>query len=113
MKDRQGKINLDIPVTGEIDDPKFSIFSIVIKILLNLLVKAATSPFALLGAIFGGGEELGYMEFDYGSYDITAEGAKKLDTLIKVLHERPALKFEIEGFVDPEKDREGIDTVYL
>ncbi len=108
LKDRQGRIDLDIPVTGEIDDPKFSIFSIVIKILLNLLVKAATSPFALLGAIFGGGEELGYMEFDFGSYDITAEGAKKLDTLVKVLHDRPNLKLDIEGFVDPEKDREGL-----
>jgi uncharacterized protein involved in outer membrane biogenesis len=108
LKDRQGKINLDIPVTGEIDDPKFSIFSIVIKILLNLLVKAATSPFALLGAIFGGGEELAFMEFDYGTHVITQDGAKKLDTIIKMLNDRPSLKLEIEGFVDPEKDREGL-----
>lgn len=108
LKDREGKINLDLPVTGEIDDPKFSIWRIVIKILLNLLVKAATSPFALLGAIFGGGEELAYVEFDYGSHDISSEGAIKLDTLIKVLHDRPSLKLEMQGFVDPEKDRDGL-----
>jgi uncharacterized protein involved in outer membrane biogenesis len=108
LKDRQGRIDLDIPVSGEIDNPKFSIGRIIIKILLNLLVKAATSPFALLGALFGGGEDLGYVEFDYGSYDITADSAKKLDKLEKALHDRPNLKLDIEGFVDPEKDREGL-----
>jgi uncharacterized protein involved in outer membrane biogenesis/acylphosphatase len=108
LKDRQGQINLDIPVTGEIDDPQFSVWRIVFKIIVNLLVKAATSPFALLGAIFGGGEELGYLEFDHGSSGITAPGAAKLDKLIKALHDRPGLKLEIEGFVDAEKDREGM-----
>ena len=55
LKDRSGEIHLDLPVTGSIDDPKFSIWGVVWKIVVNLLVKAATSPFALLGAIFGGG----------------------------------------------------------
>ena len=108
LKDRQGRINLDIPVTGEFDDPKFSIGGVILKIIKNLLVKAATSPFALLGAIFGGGEELSYIQFDYGSHVISEEGAKKLDTIIKMLNDRPSLKIEIEGFVDPEKDREGL-----
>lgn len=108
LKDRNGLINLDIPVTGEIDDPKFSVFRIVIKILVNLLAKAATSPFALLGAIFGGGEELSYIEFDYGSHVLNDAGAKKLATIIKALHDRPSLKLDMEGHVDPEKDREGL-----
>jgi hypothetical protein len=109
LKNRKGEIKLDIPVTGNIDDPKFSVGRIIIKILLNLLVKAATSPFALLGAIFGGGgEELSYLEFDYGSAAMNEQGDKKLDTLIKALHDRPSLKLEIEGYVDPEKDKEAL-----
>src|SRR5512145_2366003 len=68
LKNRKGEIHLDIPVTGRTDDPKFSLGRIIINILINLLVKVATSPFALLGAIFGGGgEELSYLDFDYGS----------------------------------------------
>ena len=55
LKDRSGEIHLDLPVTGSIDDPKFSVWGVVWQIVKNLLVKAATSPFALLGAIFGGG----------------------------------------------------------
>ena len=67
LKDRKGEIHLDIPVTGSLDDPKFSVFSIILQVLGNLIAKAATSPFALIGAMMGGGEQLDYLEFDYGS----------------------------------------------
>jgi uncharacterized protein involved in outer membrane biogenesis len=108
LKDRSGEIHLDLPVTGSLDDPKFSIWGVVWKIIGNLLVKAATSPFALLGAIVGGGEELSYLEFDPGSSDLPGSGPAKIGNLVKVLGERPALKLEIEGHVDVEKDREGL-----
>ncbi len=108
LKNRKGEINLDLPVSGYIDDPKFSVGRIIIKILLNLLVKAATSPFALLGAVLGGGEELSFIDYDAGSVLISEPAAKKLDTLIRALHERPSLKLEIEGHVDLDKDREGL-----
>ena len=108
LKDRNGVINLDLPVTGSLDDPKFSIGRIILKILVNLLEKAATSPFALLGAVFGHGEELSNLEFDYGSSTISSQGQQKLDTIAKALTDRPALKLEIQGFVDVEKDKEAL-----
>ncbi len=108
LKNRAGEIELDVPVTGSLDDPKFSVFRIIMKVLMNLLVKAATSPFALLGAIFGGGEEMSYLEFDPGSFHVAAPGEAKLSSLVKALHERPGLKVEIEGHVDAAKDPEGL-----
>lgn len=108
LKDRRGEINLDIPVSGSLDDPKFSVGGIVIRIIVNLLVKAATSPFALLGAIFGGGEELSYLEFEYGKAELNASMAARLSTMEKVLYDRPGLKLEIAGHVDAAKDREGL-----
>jgi flagellar motor protein MotB len=108
LKDQNGEIKLQIPVSGDLKDPKFSVGKVVLKIIVNLLVKVATSPFALLGSIFGGGEQLGYAEFDYGSAALTAETQKKLDILTKALHDRPALKMDIIGHADPEKDREGL-----
>lgn len=113
LKDRQGKISLDIPVTGNLDDPQFSIWSIVWKIIRNILVKAATSPFALLGSLFGGGEDLSYVEFDYGKISLTDGATKKLETLVKALQERPAVNVEIVGYVDPDKDREGLKGFLL
>lgn len=108
LKDRKGEIKLDIPVTGSLDDPEFSIWKIILKILVNLIAKAATSPFALLGSVFGGGEELSFVEFDYGRDTITEQNMKKLDTIEKALSDRPALKMDIEGHVDIENDREGL-----
>jgi len=107
LKDRKGEIKLDLPVTGSLDDPKFSIWGIILKIIINLISKAATSPFSLLGAVFGGGEELSFVEFDFGSTTITEPNVKKLDTIVKALHDRPSLKMDIEGHVDMEKDRDG------
>jgi hypothetical protein len=113
LKNRRGEIDLNIPVSGSLDDPKFSIFSIILKVIVNLLTKAATSPFALLGAVFGGGEQLEYMEFDYGSAVIKGENIAKLNTLTKALHDRPALKLDIEGYVDPEKDKESLRQLFF
>jgi hypothetical protein len=109
LKDRRGEIKLDIPVSGSLDDPKFSIWGIILKVIVNLVTKAATSPFSLLGAMVGGGgEELSYVEFDYGSASITEPNLKKLSTLAKALQDRPALKVDVEGHVDMERDREGL-----
>jgi uncharacterized protein involved in outer membrane biogenesis len=109
LKDRKGEIKLDLPVAGSLDDPKFSVWRIILHILVNLIAKAATSPFALLGAVFGGsGEELSYIGFDYGSTVITEPAMKKLDTVSKALQDRPSLKLDIEGHVDMENDREGL-----
>ena len=108
LKNRKGEIKLDLPVTGSLDDPKFSVWGVILKILVNLISKAATSPFSLLGAAFGGGEELSFVEFDYGSTAITEPSAKKLQTIAKALQDRPSLKMDIEGHVDMERDREGL-----
>ncbi len=108
LKNRKGEIDLDVPISGYTNDPKFSLGRIIIKMLVNILVKAATSPFSLLGKIFGGGADLSYVEFDQGAAAISDASAKKLDAIVKALYDRPALKLEIEGYVDPEKDREAL-----
>lgn len=108
LKDRKGEIHLDLPVTGSLDDPQFSIWKVALQILVNLISKAATAPFALLGALLGGGEELGYIEYDPGSAVVADANATKIEKLAKALYERPSLKLEIEGHVDPEKDSEGL-----
>jgi hypothetical protein len=108
LRDSEGKINLDIPLTGRTDDPEFSVWRIVLQVILNILTKVATAPFALLGSLFGGGEELSYIEFDAGSTALTEASMKKIETLAKALTAKPALKLDIVGGVDMERDREGL-----
>jgi hypothetical protein len=108
LRDSEGKINLDIPLTGRIDDPEFSVWRIVLQVIVNILTKVATAPFALLGSLFGGGEELSYIEFEPGSSTLPEPGEKKVETLVKALTAKPALKLDIVGGVDMERDREGL-----
>jgi hypothetical protein len=108
LRDSEGKINLDIPLTGHTDDPEFSVWRIVLQVIVNILTKVATAPFALLGAIFGGGEELSYIEFDPGSTVLSDASMKKIETLAKALEAKPALKLDVVGGVDMERDREGL-----
>jgi uncharacterized protein involved in outer membrane biogenesis len=108
LQDRKGDIDLDIPVTGSLNDPQFSVWQIVVKVIGNLIEKAVTAPFAILGSLFGHGEELSYVEFDDGSSSIGGASLEKVKSLIKALDERPGLRLDIEGHVDIEKDKEGL-----
>jgi hypothetical protein len=108
LKDRKGQISLNVPLRGSLDDPEFSVLRIVLKVLRDLVAKAATAPFAMLGALVGGGEELSYVEFGAGRADLDEAGTKKLETLAKALLERPELQVETGGTVDPTSDRDGL-----
>lgn len=107
LKDRKGEIHLDLPVTGRTDDPQLSIWGLVWQVLKNLLVKAATSPIALLTSTFGGVEEFSFISFPYGSVRLSGPEQEKLAKLASALKDRPALKLEVMGYADRERDPEG------
>jgi hypothetical protein len=113
LKDRNGVIDINLPISGSLDDPEFSLGGIIIKVFVNLIVKAVTAPFALLGSMFGGGEELAYVEFDPGSATLDAEDEAKLKTLATALTERPGLKLDASGRAVPDADRDALKRVAL
>ncbi|HEY4316938.1 MAG TPA: DUF748 domain-containing protein [Herbaspirillum sp.] len=114
LKDRNGQINLNLPISGSLSDPQFSVGGIIVRVIVNLIVKAVTSPFALINSMFGGGsEELGYVEFAPGSDALTSASEQKLEKLSKALNDRPALKLDIIGRVDPIADANGLRRAAL
>ena len=113
LTDRNGQINLDLPVSGSLDDPKFKVWSVIWQIIVNLITKAVTSPFALLSSLTGGGEELSFIEFDYGSAVISAEETKKISMIGKALNDRPNIKLDIESYVDAEQDKYALKKAEL
>lgn len=109
LKDSKGVIDLDVPVKGSLDDPQFSVMPIVWKILKNLIVKAVTSPFKLLGALFGGeDQDLEYVNFQPGSSALSPVESAKLDSLARALLERPGLKLDIRGATVPALDKDSL-----
>ncbi len=109
LKDSRGVIDLNLPISGSLDDPQFSMWGLVLQVIGNLIGKAATAPFTLLTAAFGGhGEEFSVVPFDAGTSDLGADAQKRIDTLGKALADRPGLRLEIAGCADPSSDREAL-----
>jgi hypothetical protein len=104
LKDRNGVIDLGLPITGSLDDPKFRLGPIVWKAFVNLLAGVATSPFKLLGGMFGGGEEVNLIDFEPGEATLDAAGTGKLASLTKALRERPQLALEVPAIYAPDAD---------
>lgn len=106
LKDLDGKIVIDVPVQGNTDDPSFRIGRVVLRVIVNLLTKAAVSPFSLLGAAFGGGgDELAFQEFQPGTVDLQPTEQKKLETMTTALVNRPGLSLDLSGSYDVAADR--------
>ncbi len=105
LQDRDGIIELDVPVEGNVDDPEFRLGKLIWHAVGNVFGKIVTAPFAALGALFGGGSErLDLVDFAVGTADVDVRGEKSLQNLAKALYSRPALQLEIQGTVDAAAD---------
>ncbi len=113
LKDSKGNIDINLPISGSLDDPQFSVGGIIVRVFVNLIVKAVTSPFSLLASVFGGGEELSYIEFAPGSAELSPDSEQRLQTLAKALNDRPSLKLDIAGRADPKTDEEGLRQAWV
>lgn len=105
LKDRNGEIHLDVPVSGQTDDPEFSLWRIIWQVFKNLLIKAATSPFALLTSGAGGGD-FSAVQFAPGSAELSASDRENLAKLAHALVDRPTLKLELTGHAEAAIDEE-------
>jgi hypothetical protein len=114
LKNSKGEIDVNIPVSGSLSNPEFSIGGLIWHAVLNLLERAVTAPFSLLANAFGGGgEELGYVEFDPGSAKLTDAADKKLDTIVKALSDKSSIRIDLIGRVDPAVDTPALRTAYV
>ena len=108
LKDRHGRIDIDLPIRGDFKDPDFRYGKAVLSVLLNLLTKIVASPFTLIGSLIpGGGDaaELQFLEFDPGAVAFVETELKKVEAITKGLDERPGLRLEVTGTADPVRDR--------
>ena len=107
LKDRNGVIDINLPISGSINDPEFSVGGIVVKLIVNLLVKAVTSPFALLtGGGGGDGPDMSAIEFKPGTAMLTDASATSLDKVATALKDRSSLQLTITGSADPQAEHD-------
>ena len=111
LKDPSGKIDIDLPVRGDLDNPEFAIGRVIAGALANLIVKIVASPFALLGNLVGAeADELEYINFLPGRADLTPPEIERVGKLTEALTLRPVLRLEISGVIDREADSLALRT---
>lgn len=115
LKDRNGRITFDVPISGTLDDPEFSIGKVLSQTVQNLITRAATAPFRMLGSLFGGGkeEDIEYVEFDAGESRLKPSALSKLRTLGNALFERPQLRVAIIGGAAADTDADPLRQAML
>ncbi|MGF6931717.1 hypothetical protein OKW41_000856 [Paraburkholderia sp. UCT70] len=114
LKNSRGEIDVNLPVSGSLSNPEFSIGGLIWHAVLNLLEKAVTAPFSLIAHAFGGnGEDLGYVEFEAGSATLTDADKQKLDTIVTALTDKPSIRMDLIGRVDPKVDEPALRTQYV
>jgi hypothetical protein len=113
LRNRQGEIDLNLPVSGDLNDPEFSLGGVIVKVFFNLITKAVTSPFALIGSLAGGGADLNLITFAPGQAELDEVSQQNLQKLAKVLYDRPGLKVEIIGHALSPGDREALQNAHF
>ncbi len=104
MKDSDGKIKIDVPLSGSLEDPQFSVRHIVVDALVNAIGKVISSPFRALASLIGSEQDLSVINFAEGEAVLSKAEISKLDDLAKALKARPVLKLEIKGVAFQEQD---------
>ena len=95
LKDKDGKITINMPVEGSMDDPEFSIGPVILDVFVNLITKAVASPFTAIGSFLGSDEDFSVITFQAGSAELVADQIVKLDGLATALTQKqdwPAMK---------------------
>ncbi|MFN7857107.1 MAG: DUF748 domain-containing protein [Acidovorax sp.] len=114
LADRNGVIDLDLPISGSLNDPQFRLGPVIGRIIVNLIGKALTSPFSLLASALGGnGTELSQVPFAPGSAALTPEAQASLTKVVAALNDRPALKLTVTGTASLKEEREGLQREHL
>ncbi|MGY6276847.1 DUF748 domain-containing protein [Methylomonas sp. MgM2] len=104
LKDASGKINLDFPITGSLDDPEFSVGSLISDVLINLVKKTVSAPFHALASVFDTADDLSTVSFAAGSSELAKTEIAKLDQIVKGLAAKPELVLEIKGAAYRKQD---------
>jgi hypothetical protein len=105
LEDANGVIDLDLPISGSLDDPEFSYGRIIWKALVNVLTKVVTAPFRALGRLLGvSSEKLEAVEFDAGAAVLLPPEREKLKEVGQALAKRPALTLTIVPAYDLTAD---------
>ena len=114
LKDNSGKINLNFPISGSLDDPHFNFETFIADAAGNLISKIAASPFSMFGNLLDSRKDYSVVSFHPGSSELSTEQQQKLTELAKALQSKPQLSIDVKGLAYQDQDWPVIrfDSIY-
>jgi len=114
LTDSQGRINVSVPVEGNVDSPKFRYGKVIREAIVTVVQRAVTAPFRAIGSVFGGGEKhIDSVLFEPGSDALPPPEREKLKKVAEALEKRPMLTLTVHGRFDPERDGEALRSLHV
>ncbi|GGK44618.1 DUF748 domain-containing protein [Aliivibrio fischeri] len=113
LQDNDGVIDLGVEVSGDVNDPEFSLGAVIWSTISNIITKAVTAPFSFIAGLAGSDEELNVIAFQFGTDELTIEEQEKLQTLGKALETRPKLKLTVDGAVNAQEDSKALELEHF
>ncbi|HOX42445.1 MAG TPA: DUF748 domain-containing protein [Myxococcota bacterium] len=107
VRDSDNGIELDVPVSGDLDDPEFALGKVIWRAIANVLTKIVTSPFTFLASLVGG-EDIDLLAMEPGTTQLQAGSAEKAGLLIQAMKKRPGVRLAIAPIIDPALDGEAL-----
>ncbi len=121
LKDKDDKIQFDVPVKGNVKDPEFSYVKIVWQTVMNLLIKVALSPLKVVGNVAATGA--GAVGLDLGKNDeilidplatsFTSEQYAKAQKMVEALAKDKKLKMNFVQNFNMKKTVDAYKTLKL
>jgi hypothetical protein len=98
LTDSDGRINVAVPVKGNVDDPQFSYGHLIWQAVATVIRNIVTAPFRALAGLFGSGaESLENIAFDAGRDVLQPPEREKLRRVADGIAKRPQLVLVVEG----------------
>ena len=110
LTDDEGRIDLSVPVRGDVGKPEFDIGALVVQAVVNVIKRIVTAPFRAIGRLLGGGNDAAVSEIDFeaGSARIRPEVRERLQQVAAAIQKRPQLKLVVPGPFDEQRDGEAL-----
>jgi hypothetical protein len=108
LTDDQGRFRVSVPVRGNLRNPHFDYASVIGNAITDTLGRVVAAPFHFVGQLFGGGERLQAIAFPVGSAQLAPPEQDKLNTVARMLKERPRVALAVRAGIAPGADAQAM-----
>ncbi|MGJ8663756.1 MAG: DUF748 domain-containing protein, partial [Marinicella sp.] len=114
LSDGKGEMKIDLPVSGNIDDPEFSYGGLIGKALFKLITGIVASPFKLLGKLIPNPDpNLSDIQFNPGSAELIESEKNKLNQIAEIMAKKTELNLQLNPHIDSSFDEQELKQIML